>query len=189
VEHTRLKVRIGENEFDAEGPPEQITAQFAAWKDLLTLVGHNGRPASTTNPKAGKPAIPQQSLLDDSGSAIDDPPSDRSASIFHVDEKRQLVTLRVLPPNGEDRDADAALLTIYGFKTMLNAGEVLVGRLKDALQASGLTPTRIDKIVLAYTTNGLVLKVGRGPGGKYHLSNTGRAKAEALAKKLTEQLA
>src|SRR5437016_5251575 len=38
METTRLKLKIGEHEFDADGPAEIVQAQFAAWRELIATV-------------------------------------------------------------------------------------------------------------------------------------------------------
>ena len=109
-------------------------------------------------------------------------------NIFAVDEKRNLITLKV-HPTGDKRDADAILLLLYGYLKIQNQDELLVTKIKDSMESSGLRPQRIDRALTTYINQNLILKTGRGKGGKYRLATTGLSRAESLAKELFEKIA
>ena len=186
MENTRLKVKVGNHEFDAEGPPEQVSAQFQAWKELITAL----------------PVAPQTSPQHDGRRTITLPVDaveevktreGRSATwdIFGGYED-DLMTLKVHPPAGDTRDSDAILLVLYGYRKAGNEGaglaEVPVTKLKESLEVSGMRIGRIDRAAAPYLKSGYLLKSGRGKGGIYRLTNTGFSKAEEMARKLFEQL-
>lgn len=175
----KLRVKIGIHEFEAEGPAEVVKAQFEDWKTLVSSM-----PSSAAAPHVSDPAKRLLSRVTEvqtsEGPAV---PWD----IFNSDEKRKLLTLRV-HPTSDTRDADAALLILYGYKQYYQQDEVLVTKLKESLEVSGLRPDRIDRILGVHAKAGLVLKTGRAKGGKYRLTNTGFNRADEMARELFAQL-
>lgn len=172
----KLRVKIGSHEFEAEGPPKDVKAQFEAWKELIGSL-----PIATGSEAGGKlpPYVTEVKTREGYTAPWD---------IFRVDDKRKLVTLRV-HPSGENKDADAALLTLYGYKQALQQDEVPVTKLKESMEVSGLRPERIDRTLGVHMKTGLIMKTGRAKGGKYRLTNTGFNSADAMARSLFEQLA
>ncbi|MBI4480091.1 MAG: hypothetical protein HY651_08725 [Acidobacteria bacterium] len=184
METARLKVKIGVHEFDAEGPPDQVAAQFQVWKELISA-----NPVQPdTQQKRIAPGIPSELITEGrtrEGFAV---PWD----IFSIDSDKDLMTLRVHPPAGDTRDADAILLVMYGYRRAGNEGqgiaEVPVTKLKESLDVSGIRIARIDRAAAPHLKAGYLLKAGRGKGGIYRLTNTGHAKADEMARRLFEQL-
>lgn len=174
----KLRIKIGSHEFEAEGPKDAVTAQFEAWKELIVSL-----PAVQSQEKNAR--IPPSSLMElRTGEGSVTSPWD----IFEIDEKRNLVSLKV-HPTGDQRDADAVLLILYGYRRALGQNDALVTRLKESMEVSGLRPGRIDRAVVAHIRSGFLMKAGRGKGGKYRLTNTGVARVEEMARGLVEQLA
>ena len=158
-------MKLGEHEFEAEGPPELIAAHFATWRDLLGAFAQSGDGAAVLRPA---------------------PASDRAASdLFAVDAQRKLVTLRRYP-GGKWPDADAVLLLLYGFRHVLgeNARAVGVTRLQRALAESGRADARIYRTLEGYRGAGLVRKFGRRRATSYQLTASGEERATALARTL-----
>ncbi len=189
METTRLKVKIGVHEFDAEGPADQIAAQFQAWKELIAALPA----AAPTQPSGSMTGRRTITLPIDAVEEVKTPDG-RSApwDIFGNDSDRDLMTLKVHPPAGETRDGDAILLVMYGYRKCGNEGaglvEVPVTKLKESLDVSGIRIARIDRAVAPYLKSGYLLKTGRGKGGVYRLTNTGFTKGEAMAHQLFSQL-
>jgi hypothetical protein len=175
----KVHLTVNGEEFNAEGSDKLVTDLFKAWKELI--------PKQPPNKQAPPPADPKPSRL---SRVIEEAKTDDGIrapwDIFDADEKKKLMTLRV-NPTGETRDADAILLVLYGFKRAWNVDEVKVTQLKKCLNISGLRPERIDKTVAAYVHQ-FILKTGRGPGGKYRLTNPGFERADGLARSLFEKL-
>lgn len=179
MENYKIRVKVGSNEFEAEGPREAVEAQFEAWKELI-----KSQPISASIPDQNKPNLPSNVVEVRTRDGVFSAPWD----IFGVDDKRKLVTLKA-HPTGENRDADAILLILYGYLKALEQQEVLVTNLKNSLAQSGLRPERIDRAIAPYLRENLVLKTGSGKGGKYRLTNTGLTKADTLARTLFEKMA
>jgi hypothetical protein len=110
--------------------------------------------------------------------------SDQLGRIFTIDDKRDLVTLRILP-TGEDRHREAVLLVLYGYLRLRNSDEVVVTKLKASLESSGSAPDRVDRAAIPSQREGLLVKGGSGKGGRYRLTNKGIAKSEEI---ITSQL-
>jgi len=179
----KLRVKIGPHEFEAEGPSEVVQAQFEAWRELI-VASTSAQGASSDLGSGGTDPDPEpdeEQPEENGGERALDP---LVLQAFERDRQGRMVTLRYLPQS-QRRDADAAVALLYGFQLLLNNDRVLVGTLKDALQRSGIQPGRIDKTLDVYVRRGLVLKGGRGPGGRYSLSNQGRNKAEEVIRTLT----
>ena len=176
---TKLRVKIGQHEFEAEGPPDQVAAQFADWKALIsTSAAEPKTPGDDAFMRLSKAA--EEVKTRDGFRAI---PWD----VFHVDDKRDLLSLTV-HPTGESRDADALLLLLWGYKMAKEKDEVPVTILKYSLEQSGIRPGRIDRAMAPHLAAGWVLKGGHGKGGKYRLTNIGATKAEEMARRLFEKL-
>jgi hypothetical protein len=190
METTRLKVKVGVHEFDAEGPPDQVAMQFQIWKELIAAAPAAPAGGQAANGASGRRTI---TLPVD---AVDEMKTRDGITatwdIFGIDGDRDLMTLKVHPPAGDTRDADAILLVMYGYRKAGNEGaglvEVPVTKLKESLDVSGIRIPRIDRAAAPYLKSGYLLKAGRGKGGVYRLTNTGFAKGEGLAQRLFEQL-
>lgn len=132
---TKLRMKIGPHEFEAEGPRELVAAHFEAWKQLIAA-----HPVAAVTAETA--AVPPAGTVAGQQAASAATPRD----IFAVDPARKRITLRVSPA-GKSQDADAALLILYGYR--LCFGEegqaVVVTRLKEALAASGHPRSRIDR--------------------------------------------
>ena len=178
----KLRIKIGPHEFEAEGQKDAVNAQFEDWKKLVESLSHG--PQFTAPPKTHETShnTNQQPSLDSSLAHY------RSllAPVFDLDEKRGLVTLRVLP-SGDKRHSDAILLILYGYRKLRGQDEVLVTRLKSSLESSGSSPGRIDRAAESYKLDGSLVKSGSRTGGKYRLTNKGMARAEGMVKTMLEQ--
>jgi hypothetical protein len=182
MEPYKLRIKIGPHEFEAEGPKDAVVEQFEAWTAIITSPESLRHPVSPTTPDTTPPGF-EGPLSSEVGPFS---PADL-LKIFNIDDKRKLVTLRHLPI-GEDRHREAVLLTLYGFLRCGNTDEVMVTKLKSALEAAGSAPDRIDRVAEPYRQDGLLVKGGSGKGGKYRLTNTGKSRAEELIRRQLEHL-
>ncbi len=163
----KLHIKLGDAEFTAEGSEDAVREQFESFKALIT-----GRSSAGGSSRK----------LDDSGT-LDPPgpvPREKLLRLFSVTEDKAAVSLRILPrtENRENRDADALLLLLYGFRALAEITEVLSGRLMNAATVSGLQLERIDRVILThrqYITEG-----GARRGKTYGLNNQGINRAVEL---------
>jgi hypothetical protein len=189
----KLRMKVGTHEFEFEGPREEAASQFAAWKALI----------ESRVPDASPPILP--AVAPDSGSqvltpgtgelrlgpAADTPSMDLSreelAKVFAADDKRGIVTLRI-PVTGPHGQADAVILTLYGFLAVKGQDEIASTKLMQALEGAGKGVSRIDRPVAPYVRQGLLLQTGKGKGTKYRLTNTGVARARDILRPILETL-
>ncbi len=162
-----MHIKVGPHEFQGEGPEEAVKASFEDWKSMITLFGQQTGAAMN---RGGRDADQSQSSLSDT----------QLTRLFLLDDKKNLVTLRLLP-RGDDRDADAVLLILHGFQRLRDQIEVPVTQLKPSLKQSGCNIDRVDSVVAKYFRDGLLNKGGSGKGGRYSLTNSGIQKAVSLA--------
>jgi hypothetical protein len=165
----RLDMKIGEHEFHGAGAQEAVERDFREWKALIASHAHT-------------PARQSHSLW---SKAAPGDPADELFDLFVRDENAGLVSLKALP-RGEDRDRDALLLILYGFKTLLGEDLVRVTQLKRALKQTGCSVDRIDRVAAKYIEAGYVNKSGMNKGGRYSLTNRGVEYATSVASGLLQ---
>jgi hypothetical protein len=180
MENQKLRAKIGEHEFEAEGPKEVVTEQFNAWKEIVL-----SRTANKSTPDRT-----DQSGVSGAGTTNGQPQTtdtEALSRIVAVDEKRQLVTL-VVHPSGDQREGDAIILILYGFRLLLQQEQVGATKIAEAMRTSGMTFGRIDRDASEHITSGYMLKTGRAKGSKYRLSNTGVRRAAEITQALAAQM-
>jgi len=170
----KLRVKIGVNEFEAEGEAEWVSAQVETWRELLS--------AAPRTPPAGRPAEEAEPPPDEEGLGEDLAP--KLTKVFAVDKRKKLVTLRV-QPSGNQREADAILLLLFGYTKLLGQDDVLVGLVKESMADSGLRVDRVDRAIAPHQTAGYARKGGTAKGSKYRLTNTGETRARELVSVLS----
>lgn len=184
----KLRLKVGIHEFDAEGPAAEVNARLEIWKDLiLNMPPHSvaPRPAYASTMESRGTPLPLAAADSD---ANEQPKNPYAARVFSDDERRDLLTLRV-HPSGESKDADAVLLLVYGYGEMRGMEDVPVTKLTRSITMSGLRGNRIDRLAGEHVRANLITKHGAGKGGKYALTNTGRARAEKLVEELYRTVA
>jgi len=164
----KLRMKVGEHEFEATGRHEQVIAQLEGWKQLTAL-------SSTSALPGGRATI------------NDDAPTRK---LFAIDAAKQLLTLRIKLA-GQRRNPDAALLLLYAFRTWLapdGVGEMPAERLKAALVASGYRPKRLDRAIAPYLERGWIHQSGRYRRIAYTLTTAGLEHADAVVSHLAKRL-
>jgi hypothetical protein len=166
VDSYRIKVKIGDNEFEAEGSPDIVKAQFEAFKELISsLPPRNDTPIVTP--------VQQATTIQQVTSELEQPNFEK---MFRV--QGRVISLTALPGNV----MDAVLLTLFGQRTFRNNDSITGAEIKDGLVQSGYRLDRIDRFVDKLTAEGLVIKIGIGKASRYRLTNQGMARAAGLAR-------
>jgi hypothetical protein len=168
MESYRIRVKIGDSEFDAEGPPEIVQSQFEAFKQLLTSMPP--RNDTTVSQQVQQVPINQQVEQESEQPSFE--------KMFRVDGR--VISLTALPANV----VDAVLLTLFGQRTFRNNDSITGAEIKDGLIQSGYRLDRVDRFVDKLTADGLVIKIGIGKASRYRLTNQGMARAMTLAREV-----
>ena len=168
----RLKIKIGEHEFEAEGPVEIVQAQLAAFSELVSKIPASPppKPAEAAQPNAGEQQ--QQNGRNGGGDQLN------LDKIMRADGR--LVSLTV---STEDV-ADSALLLLYGQRHYRNNDSVTGGEVLDGLRETGQNVSRIDYTLHRLAADGFVITTGSGRGRRYRLNNRGVQRAQELAREL-----
>lgn len=172
METSRIKTRIGANEFEMEGPSEIVTAQFQAFLERIASQPANSTPHSAHADESAKQN--QRVTVEPSTMSID--------RICHVSGR--VVSLTALPTSNED----AALLIMLGHKNLRNNEAVTGQEIGDGLAQSGRPVPRVDRVMESALSDALVLKSGMRRSTRYRLTNQGLVKALGVAKALLENL-
>ena len=170
----KLRVKFLDFEYEAEGNQESVCSQFEVFKNLLETYSQKTIPSdfvpeafqdNSGNRFAPLPA--PQSLR-----PTQQPSGDVLQKLFLHDPLTSRLTCRVFP-SGPTKLADTILLLLLGSQEILRQQETSALALNRALTRSGGTVTRLDRVLAAYLRDHLVLKSGKGKGGKYRLSKLG----------------
>lgn len=170
----RIKIKLGDAEFEAEGSEQSVQAQYELF--LSALKRETAKEPGTPNPKANG-AVEQERQA--SPSAFDE------TLLARIFELRQdgVIALRVLP-KGNDKEADALLLLLYGYRRLKTEEDVLATHLLRAAQHSGVAVYRPAHALAVYDQ--FLIRGGQKKGSTYSLNNQGVAKAEGIAAKIFE---
>ena len=186
-ETRRLKIKIGDAEFEADVPESNVQPMYDRF--LSILEGRRAsifRRISTTD---GKRSDNYKSSNEEVGrdtsvcvgreiSAPDGPLLRRA---FHLSSDN-LVILKVLP-NGSAQHADALLLLLYGYR-QLKSEPVSAVELNRAAEQSGISLRRLSN---GYAKNHRYLvRGGYGKGSHYRLNSEGLAIAKGIMAMILE---
>jgi hypothetical protein len=172
MDTTKIKIKIGNHEFEAEGPVETVQAQFDIFKDLVGTTLAQSTPTPAIQARSAT-AIPSNS---------GELPHIPLEKIVHVSGR--VVSLTALPATTED----AALLIILGHKDLRNNVSVTGQEIGDGLAQSGRPVARVDRVMDKAITEAHVLKTGIKRATRYRLTNQGLTKALNVANDLIASL-
>lgn len=173
METQRIKVKVGENEFDAEGPVEIVQRQFDAWKALIEA-------ASKLTNVITSPHENQAKTNNNAGLTEE---SKQLEKIFKVEGR--VVSLTVKP----DSEGTAAMLVMLGHRNYRNTEAVTASELRSGLEHSGYRFSRVDRLMEPLCDEGLAIQIGARKGTRYRLTNPGIVRAHAAAKEAISQVA
>jgi hypothetical protein len=172
METTKIKLRIGNHEFEAEGPVEIVQAQFQLFKELISSAANITSAVKTQ--EEVKPLVNNDFSLGGPHISIE--------KVMHVSGR--IVSLTALPASIED----AAMLIMLGQKDLRNNLAVTGQEIGDGLAQSGRQVPRVDRVMDKAINEQYVLKSGFKRSTRYRLTNQGLAKALAIAKDLVASL-
>ena len=169
----KLKIKIGQHEFEAEGPTDVVQDQFAVFKELAAETPIQGPPGARTSDEPPKPIRPNPDEIDE-----------QLREIMKVDDR--VVSLLIKPKEV----GQALLLLLYGQKVLLKNDSVAGAQILDGVKATGgLAVTRVDKLLEKSGAAGDVIVMGERRAKRYRLTNAGLAKARRAADELVSLIA
>ncbi len=168
----KLRVKIGESEFEAEGSEDAVKEQYRLFLDALSATPQN------SSENASQLVTPQGTQGTITGYAPD-VREDLNPGVLEkaYAQSKELISLRMLP-EGKMRDADALLMLLYGYLALKDEHFVPGTRLMKAARQSGLGIDRIDRAILPH--KGLYNRGGARKGTRYGLNNQGQVKAKEI---------
>jgi hypothetical protein len=158
----KIKIKVGDNEFEAEGPPDAVQAQ------LLTFVRLVGREEKAEE----KPARPIESPSQ--------PPLINK--IARVDGKVVSLKVKIESPG------DAVLVLLLGQQQLRRNTAVAGTEIMDGLRASGHGINRADFILKRYASSGDIVATGKRRRRRYRLTTDGVEKAQKIVRTLAAAL-
>ncbi|MDT7041296.1 hypothetical protein [Candidatus Nitronereus thalassa] len=185
MDKLKLRIKVSENEFEAEGTPRAVTEQFALFRDLVKELTNNTFPSqikAKENP-AGNAQEPGPPLPGRSPQKLNSAPNLPLHKLFTHDPTTSQLTPRVISP-GRANAEETILLLLLGCRELKNQLEVPALQLNRILKLIGGTQSRLDRVLADSLKKQWLLKSGRGKGGKYRLTTLGIEKAQSKAQEL-----
>ena len=165
----KLRIKIGDAEFEAEGSEEAVKQQYAEFLAALSTAPAASKKLGTADAKTATSQLseaPDASLISQA-----------------FEGEGETISLKFLPKT-ETQHPDALLLLLYGYDRLKNQPMVLGTQLLKAAKQSGLQIDRIDRSIAAH--EGLLLRGGTRKGTKYGLNNQGKIKALEVLRQCLE---
>ena len=148
----RIRIKLGEYEFEGEGPNELVQAELAAFKKLLPK---EEKPISTSEPN---PLVSQES----------------TRKALRVNGRVVFMGIRT------ESVEDALLVLLLGQKHLRNNDRVTGAEIMDGLRASGQRVNRVDHLLNRHVRDGSITTTGRRRARRYRLTNRGIQKAQEI---------
>jgi len=172
----KLRFKLGGDEFEAEGPSGAVLKEAAEFRKRRGM-------AKPDQPDSSAGDTPPKALAA-TGKGADN--LKNLESLFKVDAEGNLSLRAKLP--GEDTEADAATLLLYGYQKLKGLDSVTAVRLIASMKVSGYQVARIDRALEPYRKDGTVMIRGAKRGRRYFLSNTGEQKGALLARQFSQAI-
>lgn len=161
---SKIKVKIGDHEFEAEGPVDVVNAQFESFKELI-------KPTTDSKDKT-----------------TFSPPSERLSTI-DFDRIFSLKNQRVVSLNDRTKPiSDAMLLILYGQKQCRSNEAATGGEIKNGLEASGYDGQEISRRLRELRHENLIAARGRYRAKRYHLTNEGLSRVQEMLEETPNNL-
>jgi hypothetical protein len=181
----KLRLKIGVNEFEAEGSEEYIKSERQIFLGSITAE-ENQDDGADLKEELGKvpPASGNSGGLtagDASGApapSLPIPLADMSRLATQDKSDKDLIVLTALPQDAETQKQDALLLLLLAHKLIRGVDNVKSTDALNGMKQSGLP---VDLAAVADKMPTLVLKTGVRKGTKYRLSTPGVQKATSVA--------
>jgi hypothetical protein len=181
---SKVKLSVGGHTFEAEGPEAAVAHRFDLWHGLVERALQAGQRPALDAPAEPGAADARAGASSSPAPPADEIPPDQLTKLFHFDERRGLVLLRI--PIQET--ADVALTTLYAFRAMREMDEVTAVKLAEAMSQAGHGVVRLDRPLAQHIRERLIIATGQRRGRRYRLTATGLARARRILDEHLEQL-
>jgi len=172
---SKIRMKIGDHEFEAEGSPEDVRLQLDTFKELVGLIPSSKQDTEDVDSNnCGEVNVDKELNMSQSA-----PPLER---IMRANGR--VISLTALPNSIED----AVLLIMVGHSHYRNSESVTGQEIGDGLAQSGRSVDRVDRIMAKPLRDGLILKSGLRRSTRYRLTNQGYQKALRVATDLLAAL-
>ncbi|MBI2752443.1 MAG: hypothetical protein HYX46_02855 [Betaproteobacteria bacterium] len=168
----RIKVKLGDAEFDAEGSEEAVQAQYDAF-----LAAVSSLPKAAT--QAGLNATLGAATLNATATVSPAP-----QVLDRVFRRGEILSLAALP-SGDNAVPDAMLAILYGHMKLEGEQAVTGTMLMKSAKKSGVTLDRVDRVVEPLMPK-YVAAAGVKKARRYQLNNPGIARAEEIIKAILQ---
>ena len=165
----RMKVKLGSNEFEAEGDPALVKKQWEEFKAIVAQLPKEPAVDKPSTPSPHKPGITHGTI-----------PKTILDRVFRPGDPLSLMDT----PKTDNAEADALLVLIYGHTEMVGQPEVTAAALAKSASKTGIDVYRIGRTLAA--KEALIRSSGVKKGTRYSLNNRGIAEAEKLIKAMVE---
>lgn len=169
----RIKVKIGNAEFEAEGKPELVKKQYDEFMAAVANLPKAPAAESVAAPTAEPEPRPNAAGNSKLSTAIID-------RVFRQDDPLSLMDT----PKTDNAEADALLVLVYGHTELRGKPDVTGAALVKSASKTGLNIDRISRTVDARRE--FIRSSGVKKGTRYSLNNRGIAEAERLIKAMVE---
>lgn len=190
----KLRMKIGSNEFEAEGPIDEVKAQLETFRKEVKAQLEALQNLGSLQPSQKEIKVPLQETIDDTiplrrgGGSLAPKKQEHLNALFTGDSKENIVTLKIPTAKGKRQIADAVLLILLGYQLIRNEDHIKASKIKRSLSISGITNQRFDQRIDKDIKEGLIIVAGQKKGTNYRLTNTGIANAEELMNGILKQI-
>jgi len=165
MSESRLKIKFGEHEFEAEGSAESIERQLETFKRLV---------APEPEPRPAAEIMKQ-------------PETDKAAAPVEL-ERIMRIQGRTVSLSVSTKLEDAVLLMILGQRQFRQNHIVSGGEVMRGLRESGFRVGRADTVLKRHAGQGSIIAIGRYRTRRYQFSQAGLERAEQIARQLISQI-
>ena len=184
MDKLKLRIKLKDYEFEAEGATKVVCEQYEAFQNFLAHLPKNtiASELEETKDPLVRPS-PPPTLTNPTTKASVSNPTIPVSKLFTEDPKTSRLTPKITSSGGNKAE-ETILLLLLGYRELKNHTEVSALQLNQALKGIGGAQTRLDRVLAGSLKTQLVLKSGKGKGGKYRLTTLGIQKAREMATEL-----
>lgn len=193
----KLRVKLGQNEFEAEGPEQTVAEQFQVFLSAFNKIEEKAIEENSSDTQDG-PAVSERLKRKLRWLEI---PMKELEFVFSRPEPF-IYKLKYLPPT-DDQQFDSLILLIYGIQAITNLTHedppprhpgsfgivpedypATATQLIKSAEVSGLGIDRIDRLIFSGKGGNYVSRGGAKKGSVYYLTKSGREHAVGLLRKM-----